>query len=380
MKYHPWFENWRIGPEWTDHDSAFWSTGRITVTRGEYWFFLFNNLTEESRKVQVLFQKLGKKHWFNKKRIRHEHISDSSWRNNTLVWYYMGGELKELFSGMSTTTVGDHRLESEHPEGYRVVAWGDFPNYRLSIHRGDEELGHFELKGSPVPELVQAPHLEMRSREGFSESRDVFAKIDRVSQLPYCASNCCDFFTDFTGRFMGESLEGKVWVERARSFGLPGNWLLMYVDFDDRSRLWMRKFTGKIHHYDPLSYYFDDERTQRRFAFTTMDWSYYTGLGTGAHPSVGEDTEYVRMSGKGPEAESEILCEVRGQYLQRFTSYKYESRYYQLVLEPIEFTLKDKGGRTLTLDDYRRVSGYGEETYKKKWRETIFTDLDDRPK
>jgi len=24
--------------------------------------------------------------------------------------------------------------------------------------------------------------------------------------------------------------------------------------------------------------------------------------------------------------------------------------------------------------------GYGEETYKKKWRETILEDLDDRPK
>ncbi len=379
MKTHPRFEHWRVGPAWQSHDEAIWGTGRITFTRGEYWFFLFNSYEEGHKKVCVIINKMGKKHWHNKQKITYEEISDTEWRNNTQVWYYLGDKVETLFEGMSTTRLLDHRIESEHPSGYRVAAWGDFPNYTLSIHKGDEEIGHFEASGSEVPELRQAENLRMRSREGFSECRDTFAKIDRVSHFPYTCSNTCDFFTNFKGRFLGEAMGGNLWVERTRSFGLPANWLLLYVDFGDRSRLWMRWFTGKINHYDPLSFYFDVERNKKRYAFDRIEWNYYTGYRTGQHMTIGDDTEYVEMKGLGPDGEVSLLCELKGYYLSRYTSYKYESRYYETVCDPVEMDFKGTDGTHLTLDDFSKYIAYGEEAYKKKWRETIREDLGDKP-
>ncbi len=380
MKTHPWFENWRIGPEWATHDEAFWSTRRVTLSRGEYWFFLFNNLRDEHKKVSVLINKLGKRHWHNKHWVTYERLSDTEWRNNSTVWYYLGDGVKELFTGMSHSRLLDHRIESEHPKGYRIAAWGEFPNYNVTIHRGAEELGKFEASGAPVRDFRQAPNLKMRSKEGFSPDRSVFAKLDRVSQVPYCATNCCDFFVPYKGRFMGEAFEGTVWVERARSFGLPPNWLLLWLAFDDRSRVWLRHFTGKINHYDPLSFYFDDERTRRRYAFNTIEWWYMTGRNSGPHRSIRDDSEYVLLKGTGPDAELRLLCELKGHYLHRYTSYKYESRYYQTVMDPVEFEVHDKDGkRVADLGQWKRGVVYGEEAYKKKWRETMFQDLDDRP-
>jgi hypothetical protein len=379
MKTHPWFENWRIGPPWDTHDQAIWGTGRITFTRGEYWFFLFNSYEEGHKKVCVIFNKMGKKHWHNKQAIRYEYISDSEWRNNTQVWYYLGDKVETLFEGMSTTRLLDNRIESEHPDGFKVAAWGEFPNYNLTIRKGDEEIGRFEATGSQVPELRQAENLAMRSREGFSPDRDTFAKIDRVSHFPYTCSNTCDFFTNFKGRFMGEFMGGNLWVERTRSFGLPANWLLLYVDFDDRSRLWMRWFTGKINHYDPLSFYFDVERTKKRYPFDRIEWNYYTGYRTGPHMTIGDDTEYVEMKGWGPGGEVTLLCELKDYYLSRYTSYKYESRYYETACDPVEMDFKGSDGTHLTLDDFSKYIAYGEEAYKKKWRETIREDLGDKP-
>jgi hypothetical protein len=380
MKHHPRFEHWRVGPPWSSHDEANWNTGKMTFTRGEYWFYLLNSYEEGHKKVCIIINKMGKKHWHNRHWIRYEHISDTEWRNNTQVWYYLGDKVETLFEGMSTTRLLDHRIESEHPDGYKVAVWGTFPNYNMSIHRGDEEIGTFEARGSPVPELKQAENLKMRSREGFSANRDTFAKIDRVSQPPYTASNTCDFFVNFQGRFLGEAMGGNLWVERTRSFGLPANWLLLYVDFDDRSRLWMRHFTGKINHYDPLSFYFDCEKNRKRYAFTSVDWKYYTGYRTGPHMTIGDDTEYVEMKGHGPDGEVSVLCELKGYYLNRYTSYKYESRYYETVCDPVEFEFKGADGVHLTLADYKRYIAYGEETYKKKWTETMFQKLDDKPK
>ena len=380
MKTHPWFEQWRVGPEWASHDEAIWNTGRVTLSRGEYWFFLFNSLQDQHKKVHVLINKLGKRHWHNKQLIRYERVSDTEWRNNSTVWYYLGGEVRELFTGMAhSRLVPPNRIETEHPSGFRVAAWGSFPDYSLTIHRGDEEIGRFECHGTAPTEFVQAPNLQMRSLEGRSADRTVFAKLDRVSQPPYCATNCCDFFVPYKGRFMGEAFEGQVWVERARSFGLPPNWILLWLAFDDRSRLWMRKFTGKINHYDPLSFYFDDERARRRYAFDRIEFRYLTGYNVGPHASIRDDSEYVSMSGRGPDGEMRVLCELKGQYLHRYTSYKYESRYYQTVLDPVEFELRGADGRVADLNNWRRAVGYGEETYKKKWRETIMADLDDRP-
>ena len=381
MKEHPWFENWRIGPEWTSHEQGFWNTGKITFTRGEYWFFLFNSLGEQHKKCMVLINKLGKRHWQNKQRITYEPLSPGhdEWRNNSSVWYYLGGEVKELFMGMSTTRLKGNRLESEHQSGYRLSFTGEFPNYTLTINKGAEEVGHFQTHGTPVTDFKQSPLLKMRSVEGFAPDRTTFAKLDRVSQPPYCASNCCDVFVGYKGRFLGEAFEGVSWIERARSFGLPPNWLLLYVAFDDRSRLWMRYFTGKINHYDPLVFYFDDEKARRRYGFETIDWKYWKGYHVGPHDTIGDDTEYVELKGKGPEAEVRCLCELKGYYLHRYTSLKYESRYYQTVLDPVEFELKTTEGRALDLNHFKRAVGYGEETYKKKWRETILADLDDRP-
>jgi hypothetical protein len=141
MKHHPRFEQWRIGPAWNSHDEAIWNTGKITLSRGEYWFFLMNSLEEGHKKVCIIINKMGKNHWHNKNKIRYEYISDREWRNNTQVWYYLGDKVETLFEGMSTTTLGDNRIESVHPDGWKVKAWGTFPNYRFSIHKGEEEIG-----------------------------------------------------------------------------------------------------------------------------------------------------------------------------------------------------------------------------------------------
>ena len=378
-KVHPKFEEWAIGDEWTDHDQAFYGPKKIKFARGAYWFWLFSEINDsDSRKVCAYISRMGKNHEFNGKYVTGKNYSDREFRGAGCCWVYEDRKVTPIFHGNCETVIGPDSVVGKLTDSrHEIIGGGKFPNYTLKLMEDGGELGSFRLSGCNFSEsLQQNKFLKMRSNQMISDEKQGFAKIDRVSQYPYCASNMADLFSTYEGKYQDWDMSGKVWVERARSFGMVANWKLLLVYFKLGSRLWFRRFTGKTLNYqEPMSFYFDhiENGNWTRYPFYVHDWVYYKDeLGKGKHTSVYDDTRYLHVTGTGPKGDIDVLLAYNDAFLARYRSWRFEARYYQLAFDVVSLKLTTREGRVITRDDLGESVSYGEETFKRKWRDTFF--------
>ena len=378
-KVHPRFEQLTIGKEWTHHDEAFYQARKTNFSQAAYWFWLFSEINNsESRKVCVLISRLGKKHSLNGKPMRGKNYSDHRFRGGSWCWVYDNKKVTPIFQGMGDVTIGPSRIECElNDSHHRIVGSGTFPNYTLEMKEDGGDLAAFRVTGNTFSEaLQQNTFLKMRSKQIISDDKRGFAKIDRVSQFPYCASNMADLFSSYEGRYQDWDMAGMAWIERARSFGMVANWKLLLLHFDNGSRLWFRRFTGTTLTYqEPMSFYFDLNRngSWERYPFYVQEWAYLKDEnGNGKHSSIYEDTKYLSLKGRGQKGDIELLLSYNDAFLARYRSSRFEARYYQLAFDVDSLRLKTKDGRVITEKELGKSVGYGEETFKRKWRHTFF--------
>jgi len=378
-KVHPRFEHRTIGKEWSHHDEAFYQARKTNFSQGAYWFWLFSEINNsESRKVCVLISRLGKGHELNGKKCKGRNYSNREFRGGSWCWIYDDRKVETVFHGTCEATIGENEIVSRLNDSSHVITGGGtFPYYTLQLKEDGGELGSFRVTGSPFSgDYTQNECLKMRSKQMISDDRRGFAKIDRVSQFPYCASNMADLFSQYEGRYGDWNMNGMVWIERARSFGMVANWKLLLVHFAKGSRLWFRRFTGTTLTYqEPMSFYFDHQTNGdwERFPFYVHDWTYLTDReGKGKHTSVYEDTRYLRLTGRGPKGTIEVLLPYNDAFLARYRSWGFEARYYQLAFDIDSLRLVADDGRVITEKELGKSVGYGEETFKRKWRHSIF--------
>ncbi len=377
-KVHPKFEEFVIGNEWQNHDEAFFTAKKIGFARGAYWFWLFSEVNNsESRKVCVYISRMGKKHDFNGKYVAGKNHSDQEFQGAACCWIYENRTVTPIFHGLCEASVKEGRIQAKLLDSNHTIdCSGSFPNYKLTMGENGSEMASFRFTGSPFSGSLQPNEfLKMRSKQMVADQQDGFAKIDRVSQFPYCASNMADLFTSYEGHYQDWNMTGKVWMERARSFGIVANWKLLLSYFSSGSRLWFRRFTGhKLTYQEPMSFYLDYavNGSWERYPFYEFDWSYYSDMErNGKHSSVGETTRYLELKGSGPKGEIEVLFSYDDTFLARYTSSKFQVRYYQLAfaLESLKLTTSD--GRVITDKELGDSVVYGEETYKRKWQDTL---------
>ena len=67
-----------------------------------------------------------------------------------------------------------------------------------------------------------------------------------------------------------------------------------------------------------------------------------------------------------------MLLSYNDAFLARYRSSRFEARYYQLAFDVDSLRLKTTDGRIVTEKELGKSVGYGEETFKRKWRHTFF--------
>jgi len=378
--HNPWFEHLTVGEQWHTHDEAFYNTLQTRFARGAYWFWLFNDYrTRNAPRLCITISHLGTRHFHNGRPVRPTKVRNGRFRGSGMIWAYDGREMEELYVGMMDVRVDSEAkgLTAVTGDGnYRVLVSGLMPHYEIKLFRrtgGDESLlAWFNTVGTGFSNgFEQNPHIKIRSFEGYSDGGDTYAKIDRCSQFPACASNVCDIFAPFEGEFRGMKMKGNTYTERAQSFGIVANWKIAHVTFDDGSRFWLRFFTGKINYHDPLSFFMVHSTTGKRYVFDTLRHVYFTGAEEKSFDSFRPEATRILVEGSGPDGELRIVFRIRGHYLSRYQRMRYEARYYQFVMDVEEFTISADGKKLLSLEDFESYTGYGEETYKLRYKETI---------
>jgi len=357
-------KDWMVADEWETMDQAIYSTIKLKLLNGSYWFWLMSDYNHDNPSMlQVIISQGAVNYTLNNKKFICKHINDESFECYCGIWQYKDGEVRDIIHDNCSCTVRSGEFSCVTESGYHISISHTFPFYNLQVLKGNSMITKFQAISTPFTRgYFQNPAVSYPSKMGFSDDFDAYARNSRGFQH-IIASKMSDLFSTCKGTLFDRDFYGSFWLERALGFGSTLPWKIIMVNFNDRSRLWYRYFPSRILNYGtPLEFIFDDITTKKRYTFNEMTIK-YTGRNLSATEKFGASVDTVHLTGKGDRGETLHLdAKILGRHLYQYTILPVvKFNYNQIVLDINDLDIQADDNDLL--QGKKTTLSYGEDAY-----------------
>jgi hypothetical protein len=332
---------------------SFYEHPLLGLFKANYWFYLFNSL-DGGPDISMTCALSKTKLRINNKEIKGKQLSENKYQLFICCWKHLNGKTEFIHNGPGTVTLHGKKNVFEGKD-FKAVITGTL-NYNLKIYKKGKQIGSFTGAGSK-PAIRRKNHHRSEVEKCFF-SKDYRTLSTLVETTKYiAAARHCNCFIPSGGKFADKPVKGIAWVQNLIGFAAVSPWKLLSITMPDFSRLYFTQRYDKRYWFYKEPEMFFDHAGDKRYNFNSMKYVYLDNKRKECKDPA--KAKFVRLNGSAKNIKLSLTAKLKANQPTTFEKFGLKYRWYQLIGEMQEFSLKINN-REIKQKDWKKSVVYGE--------------------